>query len=195
MEFIGINEGEMKKQSKNNNHQEKTSKGFSSSPPNPIPNKEGTTSGSSNSNNANLSCLVTNGVAHLTQTIILPRRTYGHSVTLANKLIYIFGGCDESGNFSSSLFYLHPNSTSKRAKASGMTWTDLNQGGNANSTISSRHFHSCVEREGMLWIFGGKSNGYHNDLWRCTLKTGEWTKIKTKNTAPVTLNKFYTHLF
>jgi len=29
-----------------------------------------------------------------------------------------------------------------------------------------RHFHTAVEYQGGMYIFGGKSNGYMNDLWR-----------------------------
>jgi hypothetical protein len=41
-------------------------------------------------------------------------------------------------------------------------WKQLNPTGVAPK---ARHFHTAVVHDGSIWIFGGKSNGYMNDLF------------------------------
>lgn len=46
----------------------------------------------------------------------------------------------------------------------------------------ARHFHSAVWYGGHFYVFGGKSNGYHNDLWRAAIGGStsplQWKMVK-----------------
>jgi hypothetical protein len=42
---------------------------------------------------------------------------------------------------------------------------------------SGRNFHTMVYYDNSLYIFGGKSHGYQNDLHQFSLVTNTWTKL------------------
>ncbi len=122
--------------------------------------------------------------------------------------LYFFGGCLEDGRFSEHfVFYelISRNVGLVKEVLSGRSGEEVKtaleevkererlerdlrqkqvefslQRGEAEGRPFARHFHSSVYHEGYFLIFGGKSNGYHNDLWRIALPPrGEaWQMVK-----------------
>ena len=58
---------------------------------------------------------------------------------------------------------------------------------NNDDSPCARHFHSIALFKNNLYIFGGKSNGYHNDLRKYDLESKLWTYIipdKNRDSIP-----------
>jgi N-acetylneuraminic acid mutarotase len=92
----------------------------------------------------------------------IPSERYGHSAVVIENKMYVFGGCDSLGRFNNDLFVY--NFDKKR-------WKQLTPSG---TLPKARHFHTAVVHDGCIWVFGGKSNGYMNDLLCLNLKTMSW---------------------
>lgn len=89
-------------------------------------------------------------------------RKYGHSgavvATGDAACLYLFGGCLDDGRFSEGFVCL--NLGDRHVSLVEET---------GDERPYARHFHSSVYYGGFFYIFGGKSNGYHNDLWKFVL--------------------------
>jgi hypothetical protein len=119
-----------------------------------------------------------------------PSGRYGHSVvaTPDGQSLLVFGGSNRV-EFSSELFCFHVPDKTWRLITQGPEEDEAGGGGSSphdkappppsssgtpcNSSSPSppashpsrRHFHCAGVVEGRMLVFGGKSNGYHNDLW------------------------------
>jgi len=103
-----------------------------------------------------------------------PTIRFGHSAVFHNGSIYMFGGCVESTDtliYTQELWCL--NVETKEWKLIEMN--------DEKKKPSARNFHSCVKYGDCMLIFGGKSNGFMNDLWQFNFTNMEWTLIETKN--------------
>jgi N-acetylneuraminic acid mutarotase len=92
-----------------------------------------------------------------------------------NDNIYVFGGLtiqDET-----SLTPHVPNNTLLKYNKNDSTWTTIVPNNN-NSTPISRNWHSSIVFNNELYIFGGKSNGYLNDMWKYDPVGNTWAQIQ-----------------
>ena len=98
-------------------------------------------------------------------------RRYGASGALVGdgRHLYLFGGCSEDGAFSRDLVCLD------LTTGSGHVAPDVTP---PEGRPFARHFHSCVETDGFLYMFGGKSNGYHSDVFRYHITDNFWKFVK-----------------
>lgn len=78
-------------------------------------------------------------------------------------------GCTEDGQFSRDLV-CH--------QFDGHTASHVEDTTPENERPYARHFHSCVFYGGFFYVFGGKSNGYHNDLWQYHVYQNVWKMVK-----------------
>ncbi len=107
--------------------------------------------------------------------------------------LYFFGGCSDDGLFSRDLvcheFDGHAGEyplTRKRAEAHlfffSLSVLFLARIVEDTTPLEerpfARHFHSCVFYGGFFYVFGGKSNGYHNDLWQYHVYQNNWKMVK-----------------
>ncbi|KAL6048560.1 Attractin-like protein 1 [Balamuthia mandrillaris] len=104
----------------------------------------------------------------------VPEECYGHSMVLdehGGGVMFVFGGCNNEGKFCTGLYYYNIESNDwSKYKGTGLP--------------HGRHFHSAVLHDGCMYIFGGTSNGYYNDLFRFHLESQEWKQIKAANKGP-----------
>jgi hypothetical protein len=60
--------------------------------------------------------------------------------------------------------------------------------GTANVDYPSANFQSLIQAPSLqkVFVFGGKSNGYSNKLFECSLDPDQlqWTKVEAKGTPP-----------
>src|SRR5688572_12294714 len=49
---------------------------------------------------------------------------------------------------------------------------------------SSRNFHSSCVYKNSMYLFGGKSNGYHSDMYKFNLQTKKWKLVNQHGKAP-----------
>ncbi|KAL6063740.1 STE/STE11 protein kinase, variant 1 [Balamuthia mandrillaris] len=108
----------------------------------------------------------------------LPRKSYGHTSVLASDNLFLFGGCDEKGCFSDSVIIFD------LAKE---RWYEAKTKG---QVPQSRHFHAVAVGENCMYIHGGKSNGYHADLFRFDFEKLEWKRIRLKQKTPDPLARY-----
>ncbi|KAL6070689.1 kelch domain-containing protein 3 [Balamuthia mandrillaris] len=110
----------------------------------------------------------------------LPSERYGQTAICYKGHLYLFGGCDKGGAFLEDFYQLD---LGKR------DWTKLT----VENGPRGRHFHSMVLYRNALYVFGGKSNGYMNDLYCFNLATQQWRCVegKGKNKRPT---KRYGHV-
>jgi len=48
-----------------------------------------------------------------------------------------------------------------------------------------RNFHSCCVYKNEMYLFGGKSNGYHSDLYKFNFKQMKWQTINATGKLPL----------
>ena len=108
----------------------------------------------------------------------IPKAREKHSATLVDDMMYIYGGWTVGGP-SSEIFCLD---------LSAMRWTTFthNQSGNADV---KRFGHTCILRDGMLEIFGGKNHKFQNQSAILKINLNSLIKdscedVVTSNVAP-----------
>lgn len=84
----------------------------------------------------------------------------------------VFGGSNNEGVFQAGVHFL--NLGEKK-----WVTVPLSQDG-----PTGRHFHSCILYERSLWVFGGSSNGIHQDLFRFNLDSNHWSGVACLGTMP-----------
>lgn len=102
---------------------------------------------------------------------LCPRERYGHVSVLDESgggLMIVYGGCDSKGTCLSELLIYN---------IELKYWTIPEEKG---KKPDGRDFHSAVLHAGSMWIFGGMSNCYYNDLHGFHLDTQVWTQINGK---------------
>lgn len=62
------------------------------------------------------------------------------------------------------------------------TWTQLETSG---THPGSRNFHAAVLVKNQIYIHGGKSNGYHSDMYRFSIVKRKWHTVAYKDKAPL----------
>ena len=100
----------------------------------------------------------------------LPQGRFGHTAALVGNEMLIFGGHTEDGKFCEDL---------ASWSLEKLRWTEPEKG---VINGSGRNHHVACSYGGDMYIFGGKANGYRNDVWRWHL--GEWTQVQTVATPP-----------
>jgi hypothetical protein len=110
---------------------------------------------------------------------IIPTRRYGHTATVVNNKIYIFGGYDEKHNRLNEVYVFDPET---------MAWKKVTTNG---TPPSERYFHSACALGSEIYIFGGdtqdladKSIKIMNDLHVLDTATLKWHKVNTENAPP-----------
>eukprot|EP01089_Gocevia_fonbrunei_P017650 TRINITY_DN5790_c0_g1_i1.p1 TRINITY_DN5790_c0_g1~~TRINITY_DN5790_c0_g1_i1.p1 ORF type:complete len:272 (+),score=57.09 TRINITY_DN5790_c0_g1_i1:100-915(+) len=119
----------------------------------------------------------------------LPEPRYGHTLTeyhdskFKNKLLCL-GGSDQV-NFSNELFCFSWEQN-KWELVKTNSPDDDQEGAPKPGVFPKRHFHTTILYHDELFVFGGKSNGYWNDIWKYNTSTQEWTKetIDSSSKAP-----------
>jgi len=81
--------------------------------------------------------------------------------------LIIFGGCDDQGQFCTDLHFF----TLENRKWSVMLAKEC------PGFPKGRQFHTAVIYEDWMYIFGGNSNGYYNDLHRFHLDLCQWEEV------------------
>lgn len=97
-----------------------------------------------------------------------PGEIYGHTIVqhAASESLYLFGGCSRTGTFHNSVLRFHLPS---------QCWEVMQTEG---KRPKGRHFHSAVILDHSMYIFGGKCNGYMNDINCLNLTTMEWVEME-----------------
>eukprot|EP01122_Echinamoeba_exundans_P006011 TRINITY_DN1622_c0_g2_i1.p1 TRINITY_DN1622_c0_g2~~TRINITY_DN1622_c0_g2_i1.p1 ORF type:complete len:897 (+),score=163.59 TRINITY_DN1622_c0_g2_i1:170-2860(+) len=98
---------------------------------------------------------------------------FGHSVSESNGILYMFGGSDRNGVFSNIVFSYSIHTGE---------WESWECTGTAPCP---RNFHSSCIVKDRLFVFGGKSNGYHSDLHYLDLSSRVWKVAKVKTKSPL----------
>jgi len=108
-----------------------------------------------------------------------PSERYGHSAVLdegGGGVMIVFGGCDGGGKFCGDVFFYNIETR---------TWSSLDPREKQHGTPpDGRLFHTAVLHNGSMYVFGGNSNGYYNDLQRFHLETQRWTLIHQEGGDP-----------
>jgi len=100
-----------------------------------------------------------------------PRR--GHSATMVDPYMVVFGGCFMETKCFNDLYFFD---------IVQKTWMTVPTSGDIPSP---RQGHGAVLYGSTLWVFGGSSNlGYFNDLYTLNLETRTWTKQDFQGKAP-----------
>ena len=116
--------------------------------------------------------------------IIRVEARYGNSMIslLGQGKILILGGSDQV-TFSNELFEYYWGLNQWKLKRTNVSDDD----DVVNPMFPRRHFHSAVTYQDSMYVFGGKSNGYWNDLWRFDIENNVWSKeIPDPSTKPPT---------
>jgi hypothetical protein len=103
---------------------------------------------------------------------VAPHEVYGHSAVIDGHKMYVFGGCDKAGKFNNDLLVYN---------FEKLKWKVVAVEG---TSPKGRHFHACVLHNNSLYVFGGKSNGYTNDMHCFDLKTKTWTQQEYHSGKP-----------
>ena len=104
-----------------------------------------------------------------------PKERYGQSAVVNpdQGMMYIFGGCNTQLSYFSDELYAF--------NFHNKTWKFIKppEGDEKSRKVwpQGRHFHSAVAHRGLMYICGGKSNGYMCDLYTLNFETLEWTEI------------------
>lgn len=99
-----------------------------------------------------------------------PCARHGHTMVIderAGGTLIIFGGCNDQGQFCKDLHFFNIETR---------TFTCL-LAHETPGTPSGRQFHSAVLHDDWMYIFGGNSNGYYNDLHRFHLDLLKWEEV------------------
>jgi small GTP-binding protein len=104
------------------------------------------------------------------------RSIVGQTMTLVGDCLYIFGGNSEETiapkDFDRNVFYCF--------NLENRTWASIT----SVSTRITRLFHSSVQYNGSLCVFGGHSVEYLNDIHRFDPRTQSWVEILASGDSP-----------
>jgi hypothetical protein len=95
-----------------------------------------------------------------------PLGRYGHTSVLRDEDMVVFGGSSSNGRFCEDIALWHLES---------LRWLEPVK---ALLNGNGRSFHSACFYGGLMYVFGGKANGYRNDLWA-------WNESGWKAVVPV----------
>ena len=118
----------------------------------------------------------------MTQQLNQLTSRFGHSGVFRNNKAYIFGGFVNS-NTPPKLPLEYVNDLIE-VDITTQAWKNLNNQDSAdNQRPSARYFHSaCLRNAGSeMVIFGGKSNGFHKDIWVYHFDDSKWTRLDAKH--------------
>eukprot|EP01102_Stenamoeba_stenopodia_P022805 TRINITY_DN963_c0_g1_i3.p1 TRINITY_DN963_c0_g1~~TRINITY_DN963_c0_g1_i3.p1 ORF type:complete len:658 (-),score=154.57 TRINITY_DN963_c0_g1_i3:105-2078(-) len=123
--------------------------------------------------------------------LIEPR--YGHTAfevdTNLTHALYFFGGSDAEGKFMNHLLKFNFETMKFDSEV-----VELDQADTAAKEVvfdpAARHFHTTVVAGSEVIMFGGKSNGYFNDVHFFDLNTHRWKKVSVHREQP---SKRYGH--
>lgn len=103
----------------------------------------------------------------------LPSRRYGHTMSIHNRNIFVFGGYDDFGYRCNDLYEYRPTSN---------TWRKVKTIGDA----PERYHHSAVIHMGSMYVFGGSvaDMSTATALFEYRFGTATWTRVPTQNKAP-----------
>jgi hypothetical protein len=98
-----------------------------------------------------------------------------HTNALDFQLVF-FGGSDADGQYLNELLiydlqemrFLDPIQVDEHSK-----------GG-----VGGRNFHSAVVHGKRMYVFGGKANGYRNDLYTFSFRSHKWRAVKATGEIP-----------
>lgn len=108
----------------------------------------------------------------------------GHSGVFYNSKVYLFGGFVNSNTKDKPLVYVND---LIQVDVSTRKWENKTT---HNIGPSARNFHSsCLwkrksaqdDRSDEMIIFGGKSNGFHKDVWSFKFDSSEWRLLEASN--------------
>jgi hypothetical protein len=105
----------------------------------------------------------------------------------------IFGGCDNKGAFCDDLWTYNIGKKNRMKKRTikgtksfvsprflspleNNSWTKHQKKEGSNAGPTGRHFHSAVVYKQTMYVFGGASNAYYNDLYSFDLGKREREK-------------------
>ncbi len=97
---------------------------------------------------------------------LLPSGCFGCSATLVGSHVLVFGGNAADGTFCEDLAVW---SVERGCFEEPTSFPSLEKSG--------RGHHAACERDGALWVFGGKANGYTNDLHRLDSDYDCWRSV------------------
>jgi N-acetylneuraminic acid mutarotase len=108
----------------------------------------------------------------------ITKRSY-HSASVIEGRMYIFGGLDysESKNFG-DLFVFDPN-----IGAQGI-WSKITPPDPAFPLPQARRAHTSAAISGKMYVFGGYTNEFKNDLWSFDPSQNKWTKLNPTGALP-----------
>jgi Ras-related C3 botulinum toxin substrate 1 len=105
-----------------------------------------------------------------------PSGRYGHTAFEVSNdgfsAMYVLGGGDARGQFCRELLEFDFESLSFLPPSEVKLFEH------------GRHFHSTVVFNKCLFVFGGKSNGYYNDVHCLDTMKNKWVKLEVKGTVP-----------
>jgi len=97
----------------------------------------------------------------------------GAASIIVDNILYLVGGVGDTGTFSQDLL---------RYNLDTQKW--LEPIVFAPDAFPGRCLHSLVYYCGKLYMFGGKANGYRNDIHEFNLETKQWTKLTVTGKTP-----------
>lgn len=117
---------------------------------------------------------LTVGLQDIPASII--KRSY-HSASVIEEKMYVFGGLDysQSKNYG-DLVAFDPN-----IGAQGM-WSKVSP--SSTAAPEARRAHASATILGKMYVFGGYTNEFKNDLWVFDPITNEWTKLNPSGSLP-----------
>jgi N-acetylneuraminic acid mutarotase len=101
-----------------------------------------------------------------------PAGRYGHSAVVCEDRMILFGGSQSDGQFCEDVAYWSLEKLAFTAPSNGV----LNKSG--------RNFHSACAYGGKMYVFGGKANGYRNDLWAWDPLSQTWDQLNPTGLIP-----------
>eukprot|EP01080_Neovahlkampfia_damariscottae_P001190 gene1190-10704_t len=116
---------------------------------------------------------------------------YGHTMNLYSeqdkKDIFIFGGLlmnmKDIKETKSLMYELEFTNQLLQFSLSDNMWKEHSL--NSKGTLpKGRHFHSSIIYQKSLFIFGGKSNGYLNDVQEYSIENNTWSELNTDGDIP-----------
>ncbi|XP_018418800.1 PREDICTED: rab9 effector protein with kelch motifs-like [Nanorana parkeri] len=117
-----------------------------------------------------------------------PRPRYGHTLTVAGNIAFIFGGCSISSNLEENPLYLN-DFYMLTITSNDLTWEVIPQAGNI-PTPREGHDMFIVKRK--IYLFGGCCDKSAEQclpgMYACDLGTLTWEKLKVNGAAPQTLS-------
>lgn len=136
---------------------------------------------------------------------------FGQSCVEYKGCMYIFGGCDRNGTFFNTLHCWNMSTLTNISlvaleiakmktrlyfqhlltifvtsrpinQIEERTWSLLETSG---TQPGSRNFHAAVLVKNQIYVHGGKSNGYHSDMYRYSIVKRKWHTVAYKDKAPL----------